>query len=49
MKHKLDKNMFKTKINGQEGFFLSMEEHEQLKRFFSFAQNIKVVQDADNS
>ena len=50
MKHKSwTKNMFKTEIDGQEGYFLTKEEHQQLKTFFSKAENIKVIHNADNS
>jgi len=26
--------MFKLEIEGQEGYFLTMDEHDQLKKFF---------------
>ena len=42
--------MLQIEYDGQKGFFLTTEEHEQLKNFFNNAQrNIKVIQNADNS
>ena len=41
--------MFECKLDGQEGYFLTKEEHQQLKKFFNDAENIKVIHNADNS
>jgi hypothetical protein len=32
--------MFKTIVNGQEGYFLTEEEHEQLENLISIAQSV---------
>ena len=44
--NKLDKTMFKIKLEGQEGYFLTENEYEQLKNFFN-AYEGKVIQNAN--
>ena len=38
--------MFKIKLEGQEGYFLTENEYEQLKTFFN-AYGTKVIQNAN--
>ena len=45
-KDKLDRTMFKTEIEGQEGYFLTENEYKQLKNFFN-AYEGKVIQNAN--
>lgn len=40
--------MFKAKVNGQEGYFLTNEEYEALKNFFNDF-GAKVIQNADHT
>ena len=47
-KDKLDRTMFKIKLEGQEGYFLTENEYKQLKNFFN-AYEGKVIQNANNS
>jgi len=39
--------MFKTEINGQEGYFLTKKEHQQLKNIIFKDAEEKVIQNAN--